>query len=254
MLLDDFSILLQETRGIKAITINTYIRHVVPILKYGVELGYIKDFKYRQLREETEIKEIHSDDELKILLTKPTMDSFAEYRNWVIINFLLGTGVRANELRHLRIKNVNMENNMIILERTKTKKQRFIPISSTLYKVLREYLQYRGSANEEEFLFCNVYGEQLPRTTLQMGITKYAKKRGVNKYSLHLFRYTFATRWIMNNGNPFQLQRILGHTTMKMVNNYINMEGEDLKNNIDMYNPLDQVNHGNIKKYKQLQN
>lgn len=128
LLLDDFALWLKVNRDIKAITINTYIRHVIHILEYGMELGYIKGFKYKQLKEDILIKEIYIDKELEILLKKPSISSFAEYRNWVIVNFLLGTGVGANELRYIKINSVNFDNGMIILERTKNRKQRFIPM------------------------------------------------------------------------------------------------------------------------------
>lgn len=88
-----------------------------------------------------------------------------------------------------------------------------------------------------------------------MSITKYAKKIGVNRYSLHLFRHTFATRYITNGGNPFKLKKILGHATMKMVNHYISLNNKDLINDIDDYNPLDAIvekeeNRTSIKKVK----
>ncbi len=61
--------------------------------------------------EET-IKETYTDKELAALLKKPDTrkSSFAEYRDWVIINFLLNSGSRAATVRAIQIRDVDLEN------------------------------------------------------------------------------------------------------------------------------------------------
>ncbi|ACL19493.1 integrase family protein [Desulfitobacterium hafniense DCB-2] len=239
-LIDNYILYLRNT-GVKAVTINTYIHGISPIIKYGMSLGLIEKFGFNEIKTTEEIKQIYTPHELQILLKKPNMKSFAEYRNWVIINFLLGTGVRALELRSIRIKDIDLKMSMLIVPRTKNGKQRYIPISKSLNKILTDYLDYRKAESEEDFLFCNEFGQYLPRTTLQIGITKYCKKRGVNKYSLHLFRHTFANMWIVNNGSLFILQKILGHASLKQVNHYANLAMGDLKQNFDSFCALESV-------------
>lgn len=246
-LIDEYRLHLLE-KGLNAVSVNSYISNISPVIKYGIEMGYIaKSISFKQLTEEQKIKPIYTQEELAILLKKPNMRkcSFAEYRNWVIINFLLGTGVRARELRNIKMKDVDLDNDLISLQVTKNRKARYIPIPPTLNKVLTEYIPLRQAKCEEDYLFCNQYGEMMPRTTLQIAITKYCKRRKVNKYSLHLFRHTFATHYI-KNGNPFVLQRILGHQSMKMVNHYLQMNTKDLQENIALYNPLEQFSKNRI--------
>lgn len=239
-LVDDYILFLKDT-GVKDVTINTYMHGISPIIKYGMGLGIIEKFGFKEIRTTEQIKQVYTDEELSMLLEKPDMTSFAEYRNWVIVNFLLGTGIRALELRNIKIEDVDLASSMLIVKRTKSRKQRYIPVSKSLNKVLTEYLDYRKAESKEDYLFCNIFGEQLPRTTLQMSITKYCKKRGVSKYSLHLFRHTFAKKWIMNQGSAFALQKILGHSSMKMVNHYVNLYAEDLKRNYDEFCALESV-------------
>lgn len=246
-LINEYRLHLLE-KGLNAVSVNSYMSNISPTIKYGIEMGYIdKPISFKQLVEEEKIKAIYTPEELAILLKKPNMKkcSFAEFRNWVIINFLLGTGVRAKELRNIKMKDVDLDNDLISLQITKNRKARYIPIPPTLNKVLTEYIPLRQAKCEEDYLFCNQYGEMMPRTTLQVGITKYCKRRGVNKYSLHLFRHTFATHYI-KNGNPFVLQRILGHQSMKMVNHYLQMNTKDLQENIALYNPLEQFSKNRI--------
>lgn len=167
-LIDDYILHLKET-GVKDVTINTYIHGISPAIKYGMELGIIRKFGFKEIRTTEEIKETYTKQELEILLKKPSMDSFSEYRNWVIINFLLGTGVRALELRSIRIKDNDLSSGILLVTRTKNRKPRYIPISKTLNNILVEYLEYRKANEPEDYLFCNQFGELLPRTTLQMG-------------------------------------------------------------------------------------
>ena len=68
---------------------------------------------------------------------------------------------------------------------------------------------------------------------------RYHKKRGVEKTSAHAYRHTFAKLWILNGGDIFRLQKILGHSSIEMVRNYVEMFSEDLKKDFAVYNPLD---------------
>lgn len=252
-LIDDYKLHLIDEGEIKPITINTYIRNISPIIKYGFKKGYIKtNIEFNSLKVQEEIKELYTNEELKVLLKKPNPKNrgFAEFRNWVIINFLLSTGVRARELRNIKISDLDLENCILRLQVTKNKKARIIPVSSALKYVLIEYLTFRHNQKDDEYLFPNIYGEPMPRSTLQMTITKYCKKRGIEKYSLHLFRHKFATEYLRNGGNPLTLQRILGHSSLKMVNRYIQMNSDDLQQDIDKFNPLDNIVKTRITKNK----
>ncbi|MFW5988021.1 MAG: hypothetical protein ACOCQA_01130 [bacterium] len=41
------------------------------------------------------------------------------------------------------------------------------------------------------------------------------------------------------------MQKILEHSSMEMVRNYVDMYGEDLKDNFEEYNPINQFSNGN---------
>jgi len=122
----------------------------------------------------------------------------------------------------------------------KNKKPYVIPLATSLEKALKDYLRIR-QGNPEDYLFCNIYGEQMKKEAIKTSIQRYNRARGVTKISIHLFRHTFAKNWILNKGDPFRLKTILGHSTMAMVNEYVNMFGSDLHRDFDMFNPLENM-------------
>jgi integrase/recombinase XerD len=224
---------------LKPQTVNSYIFKVSPVVKYGIKRGYIKDnITFTHLVEQEHIKEIYTNEELEKLLEKPKVESFAQYRTWVIINLLLATGIRALELRELLIGDIDLNNGVITLQHTKNRKPRIIPIPSSLNIILFEYLKIRNGT-KDDVLFCNIYGEPLCRTTLQHSVEKYCKSRGIQKHSLHLFRHTFITLSVRKGMSPILLKRITGHSNFKILNNYYNFNPTDLVNVVDEYNPLE---------------
>jgi len=155
-----------------------------------------------------------------------------------MVNYLLATGNRLRTMINLKIDDIDFDNNLIYMLKTKNKKQQIIPLSKQLKPILQEYLGYR-KGNKEDCVFCSVYGKQLSTSGTENIISKYNRSREVEKTSIHMYRHTFAKKWILNGGDPFTLKEILGHSTMDMVNQYVNIFGKDLENVFNSYNPLD---------------
>lgn len=240
--IDDYILHLRNNTKLNDISINTRLKGLRVILYYFMELEYLESFKINAIKAEKKIKETYTDAELKLLLKKPNLKkcSFAEYRDWVIINYLLATGNRSNTVCNLRIGDIDFESGYIHLRTTKNKRQQIIPLSDVLAKVLNEYLQFRNG-EEDDYLFISVYGQKLNRNSLASSIRKYNERRGVTKTGIHLFRHTFAKKWIMNGGDIFRLQKILSHSTLDMVKEYVNIFGSDLKQDYDKFNALEEL-------------
>jgi integrase/recombinase XerD len=207
-----------------------------------MDAGYMKKFNIKMLKCEKGLKETYTAYELERLLKKPDIKTcgFSEYRTWVMVCYLLGTGNRLSTVNNLQIKDVDFANREISLRKVKNKKQYIIPLSPTLEKVLTEYLQYRKGCGED-YLFCNQYGGKMHKGALTKAIYLYNRSRGVTKTSMHLFRHTFAKDWILSGGDIFRLQSILGHSSIEIVKEYVNMFGGDLKRDFDKFNPLENM-------------
>lgn len=237
-------ILYLREKGISDVTVNTYVRALRVIFYHWMDLGYIERFKVKLPKAEKKVKQTYTDEELALLLEKPDLRkcTFAEFRDWVLVNYLLATGNRISTVANLKIGDLDFDNDCIILRHTKNKRQQIIPMSSTLKEVLLEYLKYR-KGNPDDYLFCNQYGEKMHVDSLKTAIRRYNQSRGVMKTSCHAFRHTFAKKYILAGGDIFRLQKLLGHSSLEMVKEYVNMFAEDLKQNYDQLNPLEQIVH-----------
>lgn len=249
--IDDYVLFLRDS-GINDVSVNTYKRGLRVILYYFMEQGYVEEFKISIYKAEKKIKEVYTDLEIERLLKKPNLKKcdFAEYRSWVIVNFLLGTGCRSNTLCNIQIKDLSLEDGLVRLSTTKNKKQQIIPISKHLCIILQEYLTYRQAKTDEDYLFVSVYNEKLNGDSLYNSIKKYNNRRGVRKQGIHTFRHTFAKNWIKNGGNIFTLQKMLGHSSLEMVKEYVEMFEDDLRIDYDKYNPLDNFTNTNYIKMR----
>lgn len=237
---DGFILYCRNELTIKDVTINTYVRTLRSILYYFMKLGWMKEFKIPNIKFDKHIIETYSEEELKLLLEKPNIKkcTFTQFRSWTIVNFLLGTGVRVNSLVNIKNRDIDFENEVVLLDVTKNRQSVIIPLSSTLISVLREYMAIRGG-ELDDYLFCTEFGKQADRQTINTTINKYNKKCGVMKTGLHRFRHTFAKLWILNGGDVFKLQKMLCHSDMRIVRNYVEMFTSDIKKDFNNYNPLE---------------
>ena len=145
------------------ISINSYLRDLITTLYFLMAEGYLVPFKMKSIKVDKSNVETYTDEELKTLLQKPNIRKckFIEYQSWVITNFLFCTGVRQRSLINIKIKDVDFNNKIVYINVTKNRKPLVVPINQTMVNILTEYLKFRQHKNNDEYLFCNVFGQQL---------------------------------------------------------------------------------------------
>lgn len=224
------------------ITVNSYLRGIRVFLYYCMEMDYLPHYKIHITKVDKKLKETYSDSELKSLLKKPDLKTcgFSEYKIWVFSNYLLATGNRISTALSLQVEDIDFTNGIIQLNHTKNRTAQLIPLSPALEKILKEYLRYR-KGEVKDYVFCNSFGAQGDKRTYQEMLASYNRTRGVEKTSAHLYRHTFAKKWILNGGDIFRLQKILGHSDLTVVKEYVQMFGQDLAVDFDKFNPLDRT-------------
>lgn len=238
----DAMILSMRDAELSSNSINSYTRTLKSFLSWCNEQG-ITRLNIPLYKAEETVKETYSDAELELLLKKPDIrkSTFAEYRDWVIINFLLNCGSRAATVRAIQIRDVDLDAGMVFYRHTKNRKAQVIPLCSAMVSILREYLHHRGG-KDTDYLFCTETGTMLTENGLRQSIARYNTRRGVQKTSIHLFRHTFARKYLIDcGGDAFTLQKLLGHSTLAMTKHYCAIFDADLTKNYDNFSPLAQM-------------
>lgn len=228
--------------GLAHNSISAYARVFRTFLNWCQRQG-VASLTMPHITDKETVKETYTDEELALLLQKPKSDcSFAEYRNWVIVNFLLNSGCRAATVRNIQIRDVDLAARQIIYRHTKNGKIQTVPLCSKMASILKDYMAIR-KGQPAEYLFCDQYGDMLSENGLRLAIAHYNRSRGVEKTSIHLFRHTFARKYLVDcGGDAFMLQRLLGHSTLKMTKHYCAIYDADIAKNFDRFSPLAQIN------------
>ncbi len=238
--LDSMLVSLRKS-GVSPNSISSYARVFRTFLKWCRAEGYT-DLSLPNIPDKETAKGSYTDEELIALLKKPPKDcDFCEYRNWVIVNFLINSGCRAATIRNIQNRDVSLPDKRVIYRHTKTGKLQSVPLCSQMAKILSEYMGIRGGA-PEDYLFCTVYGEMMSENALSCAIKKYNHKRGVSRTSIHLFRHTFARKFLVDcGGDALILQKLLGHSTLAMTKHYCAIYDTDISDNFDSFSPLAQL-------------
>ncbi len=240
---DDINNLVVSMRrsGLAHNSISSYTRVLRTFLKWCREQDYTA-VVMPPIKDKETVKETYTDEELLLLLRKPDRKcDFTEYRNWVIINFLLNCGCRAATIRNIQNRDVDISARQVSFRHTKTGKVQIIPLCSVMVNILRDYMAVR-KGKDADYLFCSEYGEMLTEEALREVIYKYNRSRGVRKTSIHSFRHTFARKYLVDcQGDAFTLQRLLGHTTLQMTKHYCQIYDTDISKNFDRISPLAQL-------------
>lgn len=177
------------------------------------------------------------------LLNQPNQNTFTGFRDYTIMLILLETGIRISECIGLEIDDVNLKEQEIRIKMGKGRKSRRVPIQKTCVQVLKKYIEERGEADTTA-LFINVDNGPLNKRTVQENIQEYGKMAGISgvRVSPHTFRHTMAKFYILNGGDIFTLQQILGHSTLDMVRHYVELFGTDIRDQHKKYSPVENMN------------
>lgn len=136
-------------------------------------------------------------------------------KDYLILLTLFRTGMRSSELVHLKKRDISQGE--ITIRQGKGNKDRIIPIDEGLYDLL---MLHSNTLNLEDRLF--------PVTTARIRqiCSKYKSDENLHPHSL---RHSYAIFCLKSGMNIRALQKILGHSTLSTTAVYLDLIGQDLK-------------------------
>lgn len=174
---------------------------------------------------------ISNSKELPKYIKKSKVDSLLKlarndnFRNYLIIKTLFHTGLRVSELVNLKKK--DLLNGMIMVRKGKGDKDRTVPIDQDLEDTLESYT---ADKSRDDYLFEGRNGA-MSRQNVHRIVKKYAEdiKDEVGNISAHTLRHSFAVYCLKSGSNLRAVQKFLGHTSLTTTQVYLDLAGEDLK-------------------------
>lgn len=168
-----------------------------------VEKNPVKGVRF--FREETVPERVLTDDETELLLLCCNVITAD------VVRFALHTGMRRGEILNLRWAQVDLEGGYITVTRTKSGKQRKIPINQTVRQVLESQMR-RGP------LVFHRKGK--PAKSVRTTFEQAVKKAGIGHCRFHDLRHTFATRLVLAGVPLPVVKELLGHSTITTTMRY----------------------------------
>ena len=183
-------------------------------------------------------------EQIRSLLAQFDQNNFPHLRTRTLMILLLDTGLRISEALSIKKNDMDLQNNTIKVL-GKGGKEREVPFGTTAKQALLHYLMRVGDIPGQDLLFLNRFGGGVNRRTIQRQIQLYAEKAGIKgvRPSPHTLRHTFATQYILNGGDAFSLQKILGHSTLDMVRIYVDMANSNMALQHKKFSPMDRLGH-----------
>jgi len=152
---------------------------------------------------------------------------------YTIVLLALSTGMRKSEIMTLQWRQVDLTHDRILLEHTKNRERRAIPLQGEAKKVLIKLSEEKE--REEDLLFA---GRSNRPVYVQRVWQQALEQAGIENFHFHDLRHTTASYLAMNGTNLLTIAEILGHKTLAMVKRYAHLSDEHRSEALEQ---LDQV-------------
>jgi site-specific recombinase XerD len=144
-------------------------------------------------------------------------------KHCAILSLAYSTGLRSSEIINLKIKDINSKRMQIKITQSKNNKDRFVPLSDYMLKLLRIYYK---ECYPDIYLFNGQNKLQYSATSLNAIMKKYIGKQ----YHFHQLRHSCATHLLESGVDIRIIQTLLGHSSSKATEIYTKVSNNLLSN------------------------
>ena len=172
--------------------------------------------------------------EAKRILESVDAGTTTGQRDRTLLEVFYATGIRAAELRALRVADVNLEEELLRIEQGKGGHDRIVPLSRIAARFLETYLNAIRPellhGRKTDRLFLTARGKPLDKNILGEIVARSARAAKIKQpVTCHLWRHTCATHLLQNRANLRHVQEILGHRSLATTERYLHLTITDLK-------------------------
>lgn len=150
--------------------------------------------------------------------------------NRLIIELFYSTGIRRNELINIKLTDVDFNQNRLKVL-GKRNKERFIPLTKELIKVMENYMIERNHVSliDTSYFLVTKKGKKLNPSFVYRRVRKCLFSTSSDKKSPHVLRHTFATHMLNNGADLNAIKELLGHANLSATQIYTHNSIKELK-------------------------
>lgn len=218
---------------------GTYLNGALKVVKsfnnylQEEELGGIDPGKkFPWVQEDKPVIRAFTRADVRAILADCDPGSFTGIRDRAVISTMLETGVRCWELCCIRPDDVR--DDQIIIHFGKNHKERAVPITAQLRKVLAKYetakSDYFALREMEDYYFLSFHGRMLTNSAVEHILKRHGGgvTSGV-RISPHTCRHTFAQSQLRMGTDIYSISRLLGHENLQITQIYLrSLRDEDI--------------------------
>lgn len=242
VLFKSYQLYISENLNINRVSVRTYARAVKVFLRWLYFEDYI-DIDVNKLLLMKATKDVIiplTDLEVKGLINYYDNSTYLNCRNKTMLMLMLDCGLRLSEVVNLKISDLDLKNNYLIIN-GKGSKQRLVPFGISTKKQLVIYMQYRVNLNNNNSIFLNQNLTAITTNTIKMLFARLKKQEKFKRIYPHLLRHTFATNFIYAGGNLEVLRVLMGHSTINITQIYIHLVAQKHLLNDSYQSDLDRL-------------
>jgi integrase len=134
---------------------------------------------------------------------------------------LLDLGARSSEVASIKWSNVDFENMVVHIWRSKTSSESVLPLSIRLFDLLKD------KKRVNEYVFPSADGTKHRAYTVT-ALTKACVRAGIEGVTAHIFRHTYITRLLQKNMSIAKVQKMSGHVTVQSLMRYAHLSNAEV--------------------------
>lgn len=163
-------------------------------------------------------------------------------RDRAVVLLLLDSGIRASEAVALNVEDVDMQTGSVHVHQGKQQKDRITYTSATVRKAIKRYLIERNKPPAHGPLFVSEHkDERMTYFGLAQMLRRLRDRAGVKEFSAHACRRTFALTCLRGGMDIFVLAKLMGHSDITVLRQYLAIANSDLQNAHDKASPIDKL-------------
>jgi site-specific recombinase XerD len=211
---------------------------------FNAILFYYRDVLRTNERVVKEARRPKKDDTLPAILSLGEVDrilrSMENLKHTTVLYTFYSSGMRLNEILHLRIEDIWWERDQIMVKGGKGKKDRIVPLSAILKDLFKVYFE----EYKPIYWLFEGFDKKLPYSerSVQKVVKQAVKKAGVSKtVTPHTMRHCYATHLLDGGTDIKYIQELLGHRDIKTTLIYTHVTNHSLSK---IQSPLDKLMMG----------